>query len=359
MGLGELDDGELPPAARLEGMTLPSGWTVLSRIKRLDGQTGSAFSIGYLARNDETAQTAFLKALDFSEALQEENLLEALGKAIDAYKFEQTLLELCADRRMNRVVRALGSGYMKVDDSQLGRVPYLLFEPADGDIRKALTTFGDVELAWALKLLHEVAHGLEQLHYAQVAHQDLKPSNVLTFAATGEFKVSDLGCASRKGIRSPRDDKRVPGGWSIAPPELRYDERHSDWIVSRVAADLYSLGSLAVFLFAGASMNAIVSSHLPENMQPMFWRGTYREVLPFVVEAHSKALRQMEASFSGEIPLAIFEIVKQLCEPDPLRRGDPKSIGRPHDQYDVRKYVSRLGRLARRAQYAQKQVLPR
>ncbi len=357
--MGKLDDGELPPAARLEGMELPSGWVVLSRVKRLDGQTGSAFSIGYLARNDDNGQTAFLKALDFSEALQEENMLEALGKAIDAYKFEQTLLELCADRHMNRVVRALGSGYIKVDDSQLGRVPYLLFEPADGDIRKALATFGQVELAWALRLLHEVAHGLEQLHYAQVAHQDLKPSNVLTFSETGEFKVSDLGCASRKGIRSPRDDKRVPGGWSVAPPELRYDERHADWVVSRVAADLYSLGSLAVFLFAGASMNAIVSAHLPEEMEPMFWRGTYREVLPFIVEAHSKALIEMEPCFSGAIPAAVFDIVKQLCEPDPLRRGDPKSIGRSHEQYDVRKYVSRLGVLMRRAQYAQKQVLAR
>jgi len=359
MGLGKLDDGELPPAARLEGMELPSGWRVLSRIKRLDGQTGSTFSIGYLARNNASGQTAFLKALDFSKALQEENMLEALGKAVDAYKFEQTLLELCADRRMDRVVRALGNGYIKVDDSQLGRVPYLLFEPADGDIRKTLAFLGEVHVAWALKLLHEVALGLEQLHYAQVAHQDLKPSNVLTFEASGEFKVSDLGCASRKGIISPRDDKRVPGGLSVAPPELRYDERNPDWVVSRVAADLYALGSLAVFLFAGASMNAIVSRHLPENMGPIIWRGTYREVLPFIIEAHTKALRQMESSFVGELPSAVFEIVKQLCEPDPLRRGDPKSIGRPHEQYDVRKYVSRLGSLARRAQYAQKQVLAR
>ena len=359
MALNQVDDGELPPAARLKGMALPSGWSILSRIERLDGQTGSAFSVGYLAQHIESGQTAFLKALDFSEALQAEDMLEALGKAVNAYKFEQTLLELCADKRMNRVVRALGNGYIKVDDSQLGRVPYLLFEPADGDLRKALSTFGEIDVAWALKLLHEVAHGLEQLHYAQVAHRDLKPSNVLTFAASDEFKISDLGCASRKGIQSPRDDKRVPGGWSVAPPEIRYDEQHPDWIVSRVAADLYSLGSLAVFLFAGASMNAIVSTFLPEDMQPLYWRGTYREILPFVVEAHGHALRQMEANFEGETPRAVFEIVKQLCEPDPLRRGDPKSIGVPHAQYDVRKYVSRLGSLVRRAQYAEKQTITR
>ena len=359
MTLKSRDDQELPPAARLEGIVLPSGWKVLSRVKRLDGQTGSFFSVGYMAEHDAAGQVAFLKALDFSKALEEENLLEAIGKAVNAFTFEQQLLDLCANRKLSRIVRALDSGYVKVDDSQLGRVPYLLFEPADGDLRKALASFDAIDLAWALKLLHEVAHGLEQLHYAQVAHQDLKPSNVLTFGEKQTFKVADLGCASRKGIPSPRDGNMVPGGWSVAPPELRYGERHQDWVVARVAADLYSLGSLAVFLFTGASMNAIVARYVPESQKEMSWRGSYREVLPFVVEAYSYAFREMEEYFVGDIQASVFQIIKQLCEPDPLRRGDPRSIGRTHEQYDIRKYVSRLGGLLRRADHAAKVKLSR
>lgn len=357
MGFGSVDDGELPPAARLAGLNLDSGWSVVNRIERLDGQTGSFFSIGYLAKNSENGEIAFLKALDFSKALQEEDLLHALQEAVSAFKFEQELLGFCANRKMTRVVTALDSGYIKVDDSQLGRVPYLLFEPAEGDLRKALVEFGQVQLAWALGILHEVALGLEQLHYAQVAHQDIKPSNVLTFESASRFKVSDLGCASRKGVSCPRDGNRVPGAWSVAPPELIYGEKNADWVISRVAADLYSLGSLAVFLFTGASMNAIVKRHIPAEHDYLSWRGTYREVLPFIVDAYSSAFEEMSDCFDGDVAVSVLAIIKQLCEPNPLRRGDPRHIGRTDEQYDVRKYVSRFGNLRRKAEIQSKMVL--
>ncbi len=357
MGLLDKDDGDLPPAARLEGLKLPSGWSIASRVERLDGQTGSFFSIGYMAKNDKDGGLAFLKALDFSQILQEENLLEAIEGAVNAFRFEQDLLEVCASKRMTRIVRALDSGYIRVDDSQLGRVPYLLFEPADGDIRKVLISFGEVELVWALTILHQVALGLEQLHYAQVAHQDLKPSNVLAFDGSQSFKISDLGCASRKGMTCPRDGKKVAGGWSVAPPELMYGEKHQDWVIARVSADLYALGSLATFLFTGASMNAIVKGHIPEEFDYLTWRGTYKEVLPFLVEAYSSSFEEMSQSFVGEIQEAVLDLIKQLCDPDPLRRGDVRNIGVANQQYDVRRFVSRFAALKKRAEYKERVVV--
>ena len=350
MSLAKKDDKELPPAARLLGITLPSGWTIVERVERLDGQTGGSFSIGYLAKNEKTEFVAFLKALDFSKALEEEEQLEALERSIAAFRFEQDLLGVCEQRKMSKVVRALDSGYIKVDSTQLGRVPYLLFEPADGDIRKAIIGFDEIKVSWIFAILHEVALGLEQLHYAQVAHQDIKPSNVLAFKDTS-FKISDLGCASRKDVGGPRDGMRVAGGWSIAPPEMAYGEKSEDWVVARVASDLYSLGSLIVFLFVGASMNAIVKSHIPEEKQSLTWRGKYREVLPFVVDAYAKAFDEISSSIDCKFADDTMTIVRQLCEPDPLRRGDPRWIGKANNQYDVRRYVSRFAALRRRAEY--------
>lgn len=355
MNFADCDDKELPPAARLAGLELASGWRVLERVERLDGQTGGSFSVGYLAGNED-GSVAFLKALDFSKALQDENQLEAIAKSVDAFRFEQDLLDVCEKKNMTRVVRALDSGYVRVDNTQLGRVPYLLFEPADGDIRKTIIGFDEVKVSWIFSILHEVALGLEQLHYAQVAHQDLKPSNVLSFVRDNSFKISDLGCASRKDLGGPRDGLRVAGGWSIAPPELAYGEKSDDWVVARVAADLYSLGSLIVFLFSGASMNAIVRSFIPEEKQALTWRGTYREVLPFVVDAYSRAFEEIAQSLEGRHSNETISIIRQLCEPDPLRRGDPRWIGKTNQQYDVRRYVSRLGSLRRRAQYEMKTV---
>lgn len=357
MNFNEIDDGELSPAARLEGVDLDSGWHLQSRMERLDGQTGSTFSVGYLAINGD-GKIAFLKALDFSRALEEEDLFAALEKAIDEYQFEETLLCLCADRRMSKVVRTLDSGFIKIDNSSLGRVPYILFEPAEGDLRKAIISYDNINLAWAVSLLHETAVGLQQLHFAQIAHQDLKPSNILTFHGAKTFKISDLGCASRKGYASPRDTQRVAGGWSVTAPELQYGELNEDWLIRRVACDLYSLGSLAVFLFCGASMNAIVRKFIPTGKDAVSWRGTYREVFPFIRNAYDETFASIEECFEGGQGEAIFTIVRELCEPDPHLRGNP-GCKSTWDRYAVQKYVSRLGNIKMRAVYASKIVLKR
>lgn len=355
MGLVDVDDKELSPAARLTGRVLESGWTIQSRLERLDGQTGASFSIGYLAINDDR-EIAFLKALDFSRALEEDDIFKALDKAISEYRFEEELLILCAKKRMSKVVRTLDSGYIRVDESSLGRVPYLLFEPAEGDIRKAIVSYGEIDLSWALSLLHEVAVGLQQLHYAQIAHQDLKPSNVLTFQAGRGFKLSDLGCASRKDQACPRDQKRVAGGWSVTSPELQYGELSDDWLIRRIACDLYSLGSLAVFLFSGASMNAVVRQYIPDGKDYIVWRGTYREVLPFVKDAYDQAFHALRLSFQGKIAEDVFQIIRELCDPDPYVRGTPGAKA-AWERYSVEKYVSRLGNLRRKAEYAARQLL--
>ena len=98
---------------------------------------------------------------------------------------------------MDRVVTALEDGGIKVDDGVFGTVNYLIFEPADGDIRRHLALPQRVEIAWILRSLHHIATGLLQLHSSKVAHQDVKPSNVLVFDRKIS-KVSDLGSASIK-----------------------------------------------------------------------------------------------------------------------------------------------------------------
>ena len=351
-----VDDHEMSPAARLAGAETLSGWKIGERIKRLDGQTGASFSVGYLATN-QRGQIAFLKALDFSDALQQENSIQALETAIRAYSYEEEMVMLCSDKRMTRIVRALESGYIQVDASTLGRVPYLLFEPAQGDVRKAIMSFDAVTLNWAVTLLHEVAVGLQQLHFANIAHQDLKPSNVLTFEGKEKFKLSDLGCSSLRGRDCPRDGKKVPGGWSVSPPELQYSEISGEWVVRRVAADLYSLGSLAVFLFAGASMNAVVRDFIPEGKDYMSWRGGFREVFPFVRQAYDEGFEFISDAFEGSaVGADVFQLVKELCEPDPLLRGN-RGFADPSQQYSIQKYVSKLGKLRARTAYAEKVAL--
>ena len=216
------------PAARLEGKTLDSGWHVVKRLEDYPGRTGGCFSCSYIVQKG--GHEAFLKALDYSQATEISRQLgldlpSALQMLIQAYNFERGLLKQCAERRMDRVITALEDGSVRVDDDTFGIVNYLIFEPADGDVRRHLSTAQSIEVAWKLRSLHHVATGLNQLHSAGVAHQDLKPSNVLVFDDSAS-KVADLGCASVKGIECPRDGfgfagytvTVTPNGLGVARP---------------------------------------------------------------------------------------------------------------------------------------------
>jgi eukaryotic-like serine/threonine-protein kinase len=169
---------------------------------------GGQFSCGYKVKKD--GKIAFLKALDYSKAEDIAlatgiDTLTALQGLINAYQFERNLLQQCKQKRMDRIVMALEDGSVRVDTGTFGEVNYLIFEEADGDVRKHLSLFHNLNVLWILKCLHHVATGLYQLHSAKVAHQDLKPSNVLVFDGNLS-KVADLGCASIQGTISPRDE---------------------------------------------------------------------------------------------------------------------------------------------------------
>jgi serine/threonine protein kinase len=342
-----------PPAARLEGLALTSGWQVVERIKDRPEKTGGCFSCSYLVQKD--GKRAFLKALDYSQAevISRETGIDiptALQLLIQAYNFERNLLQQCAQGHMDRVVVALEDGSVRVDDGVFGTVNYLIFEPADGDVRKHLAIADKVELAWILRCLHHIATGLYQLHSAAVAHQDLKPSNVLVFDHTVS-KVADLGSASVKGARCPRDGFEFAGDGTYAPPELLYGYRDAEWSRRRQACDVYHLGSMAVFFFCGIGITAMILDHMAEEHRPRLWGGTYAQVLPEIRDAFGIALQELEKSISGpRLRAALREAVGQLCDPDPLLRGHPLNRVGNANQYSLERYVSLFNLLAQRAE---------
>ena len=58
----------LSPAERLMGMDLEGGWKVIASIENDINSTGGNFSKCYIVKKDD-GKEAFLKALDFSRAL--------------------------------------------------------------------------------------------------------------------------------------------------------------------------------------------------------------------------------------------------------------------------------------------------
>jgi serine/threonine protein kinase len=315
--------------------------------------TGGHFSTGYpVTRRDGTH--GFLKALDYSLAFNfpPNEIALKLQEITEAINFERSLLKTCGDKNLDRIVRAVSSGTIRLNSTApTDVVEYLIFELADADARHQMDSVRKVELAWIFRTLHHIATGLRQLHLQEIAHQDLKPSNVLVFKEAEGRKLADLGRAWRAGENPPHNSFVVAGDKTYAPPELLYGFVPSSERARRFGCDLYHLGSMVMYFFSGIGTTGAMVSMLHPQFWPGHWTGTFDQVLPYLQDAFGKVLGDFSAAVDTPFQEELTQTLKHLCSPDPAMRGHPKNRGRLVDQYSLERYISQFDRLAVRATY--------
>jgi serine/threonine protein kinase len=190
---------------------------------------------------------------------------------------------------------------------------------------------------------------LEQLHWNGVAHQDLKPSNVLIFNGK-ESKIGDFGKAALRDAEAPHDHEAVAGDKAYAPPELLYDAvAPGDWNCRRYGCDMYLVGSLIVFVFSRITLTSAIVSKMHIEHRPPSWGGTFADVMPYLRDAFDKTVIE----FQDQLPQKLKElsvVVRQLGDPDPKLRGHPSDRIGHRSQYSLERYVSIFDRLAKLAE---------
>ncbi|MCF8536428.1 MAG: hypothetical protein K9G75_00795 [Candidatus Nanopelagicales bacterium] len=291
------------------------------------------------------------------------SFIDNLNTATSLYKHERDLVVHCTSNRFDNVVVSLAAGEVAVPPALIepqfagfGEVPYIIFEEASsGDARNALKNGLVVaDTSWALRMLHGTANGLRQLHAAGISHQDIKPSNVMVFDHTS--KVGDLGRASFGGGRGPFDAEPIAGDRTYAPPELRYEFLLQDDRARRRSADIYQLGSLVAFFFADSALSALIDSELDPVFHWSRWPQDYLSALPYVRQAFDQAMIGVAPKLPEFCRKELLQIVRELCDPDPRLRGNPRS-GVGTQRYELSRYVSVFDRLAVRAEYTVKKAL--
>ena len=346
----------------LPGKKIKGNWHVFDKIERRSTDTGGRFSVGYKVRHDD-GREAFMKASDCSLLGEEgDDMFGKFAAGILSYKSEIEILDYCRGNNMDRVVVSIDYGQtLIIYDGIQQPLVWIIFELASSDARRQLTVSSAFDFTWALHAMHNLSVGVKQLHTASVAHNDIKPSNVLIFDPKLQ-KLGDLGSATSTHFATTNDHKSCAGDPIYAAPENLYSHLDNAPAMSferRRASELYLLGSMACFLVSQPMVTPYLLSKLDPIHRPICngsgWQGDFEGVLPYWNEAFSEMLIEIEASLpkkDGQLTDAAKEYltaISQLCNPNPAKRGHPTNLIGQRDRYSVERYISIFDRLRKRA----------
>jgi serine/threonine protein kinase len=326
-----------------------NGWKVIDKIKKSASDTGGNFSIGYLVQQDGVI--AFLKALDYSNAFGCNNQAQILNNMTNAYLAEKEILESCNGKRMKYVIRILDAGNYKGID-------YLIFERADYTVHSLIDVSLKFDYAWSLRSLHNIATGVNELHTILIAHQDIKPSNVLMFNNNSLSKLGDVGRASSKTIKVEHDEYACAGDRSYSPFEQLFGHIESDWMTRRFSCDMFMFGNLIYTYYNNISIVGAVFNKLPEDTRFGIGKNryTYESILPQLQYGFDEALNQFNKHLPDEqLRNELILLIRKLCNPNIVERGEPNIKG--PERFSLYKTISKLDYLSKMYEYKLRSLL--
>lgn len=161
-------------------------------------------------------------------------------------------------------------------------------------LREILERDGPLQAPRAVRIVRQIAEGLQQAHEAGVIHRDLKPGNVLIDAQDNAF-ITDFGVARSVTQNGVTRDGAVVG----TPDYLSPEQISGESLDGR--SDLYALGILFFEMLSG---------ELP------FRRGTASESFAQRLSGRSRDLGETGA----RVPPSVRAIVRRCLERSPSRR---------------------------------------
>jgi serine/threonine-protein kinase len=138
-------------------------------------------------------------------------------------------------------------------------VPYLVMERLRGtDLAAVLRERPTLTTAELIRLVDDVARGLEDVRRAGLVHRDLKPQNVFLMETTRRWKILDFGIAKLAG-----SDGTLTGDRIVGTPGYMAPEQVSGGAITH-ATDVYGLAALTYRCttgrppFSGAGIEALL-----------------------------------------------------------------------------------------------------
>ena len=144
---------------------------------------------------------------------------------------------------------------------------YIVMEYVDGNsLREKIKSSGKVDANLTLKIITEVAHGLNYAHKKGIIHRDIKPGNIL-LTKNDVAKIVDFGLAHTETAFEYSVSGVAMGTFNYMPPEQQKDAKNVD-----KTADIYALGKVLYEMLTGKSPVSIIPKYIPKGFDNIIYK---------------------------------------------------------------------------------------
>lgn len=207
---------------------------------------------------------------------------------------------------------------------------YLVMEYVEGEtLHRLLRREGTLPVKRAVRLLRQIADGVEAAHELGILHRDLKPANIFIMSrgkGDGFIKVGDFGLA--KIVNHTTTDASSEASPSsrgiIGTPEFMSPEQMQPETGVDARADLYALGTIAYLMLGGRTpftgdLMQLIMQKIMHRPAPL---STLRSDIPPDVErAVMKALEIDPAARPASVSQWIEELESAADDVDDQQQG--------------------------------------
>jgi serine/threonine protein kinase len=197
---------------------------------------------------------------------------------------------------------------------------YLVMEYVEGEtLHKLLRREGTLSVKRAVKLLRQIADGVEAAHDAGILHRDLKPANIFIMRKgksgdnDGFIKVGDFGLAKivNQTVTDTSSDATPSSRGIIGTPEFMSPEQMQPELGVDVRTDIYALGTIAYLMLGGRTpftgdLMQLVMQKVMHNAPPL---SVLRSDIPKDVE--QAVMRALEID-QNKRPATVSEWISEL-----------------------------------------------
>jgi serine/threonine protein kinase len=277
------DEVAFCPHDRSETRHTMPGTQLLANRYFLESRLGrGAMGQVYLATDKNLGSRKVAVKTVRQDLLNSEDLAE--GEAIA--RFEREAMSAASIRHPNTVAV---TDFGKTSDG----VFYLVMEYVEGEtLHKLLRREGTLDVKRAVKLLKQIAEGVEAAHEAGILHRDLKPANIFIMqtktGGDGFIKVGDFGLAKivSQTVTDISSNATPSSRGIIGTPEYMSPEQMSPELGVDVRADIYALGTIAYLMLGGRTpfTGDLMQLVMQKIMNPPPPLSTLRSDVPKIVE---------------------------------------------------------------------------